>query len=263
MPKSSEESQLGTYDLSYEEEFFSGCPIPGNPSHPWYKYLSRVFGVGIILLSLAVVAATSITVLMIKPILNHRGYYETNCTVTQSGMYGKWQNCSCGLNCKSELPCGRVIVSYPLADNSTSVQEDVILHEDQLNARFYPLCSISTTAACYHYNYRDHNRKDVDNFISETGKIGNELRCYYCSWDVRRAVLRILPPQSDVIALLGVSWGIVIFFLIFLITVGVILSSKPYKHLKPPLSQSPKLHHSTETNQEEDLHSRVTFSNLS
>jgi len=257
------ETRLKAFDIPDEDDFFSGCPIPGNPSHPWYKSLSRVFGVGIILLSLAVVAATSIMVLMIKPILNHKGYYETNCTVTQSGIYGKWQNCSCGLNCQSKIPCGQVIVSYPTADNSSTI-DDVILHEDQLNARFYPLCSISTSAACYHYSYHHHNKKDVERFTNETGKIGNVLRCYYCSWDVRRVVLRILPPESDIITLLGVSWGVVFFFFVLLLVVGIILSTKPYRHLKQPLSHSPRRHHhSIGTNPEDDQHSRVTFSNIS
>jgi len=268
MSKASEdgkmEAQLKAFEIPYEDDFFSGCPIPGNPSHPWYRALSRLFGVGIILLSLAIVAATSIMVLMIKPILNHRGYYETNCTVTQSGFYGKWQNCSCGLNCISEIPCGRVIVSYPTIENSSVVIEDAILHEDQLNARYYPLCSISTTAACFHPKYREHNLKDVQEFIHDTGEPGNVFRCLYCSWDVRRVVLRILPPQSDIVTLLGVSWGIVIFFFLFLVAVGVVLSRKQYKHLRQPASQSPRLHHHSEgTNADEDVHSRVTFSNLS
>lgn len=264
MSKTSEvlESRIKAFDFPDENDFFSGCPIPGNPSHPWYKPLSRLFGIGIILLSLASVVAISITVLMIKPILNHRGYFETNCTVTESGMYGNWQNCSCGLNCTSKIPCGRIIVSYPMADNSSNVVENVVLHEDQLNARYYPLCSISTTAPCYAKDYQQYNEKAVEEFLQQNGTVGQEHRCLYCSWDVSRVVLKLLPPQSDIIMLLGLSWGIVLFFFVSLIAVGWVLSSNPYKHLRQPHAQSPKLHHQG-MNPEDDVHSRVTFSNIS
>ena len=64
-----------------------------------------------------------------------RGYIETNCTVTESGMYGNWQNCSCGLNCTSQIPCGRV--SYHLLDNAGLNSTPAVFTLQHKSVRYY------------------------------------------------------------------------------------------------------------------------------
>jgi len=214
--------------MDKEGEFLlDGCPIPGNdPLNPRTRWLARIFAFFLYLITLAIVGAMTVLVIMAKPIIQHNGYIETICRVNETRLFGE-QSCRCGMGCKSLLPCGQVFVNYPLDMNETENQQWVyrkLLHEDQLNEKHYPICSISSSAHCW--IEKAYNGKDVNIFIdayNDTKHLGQSFPCYYAPHNLDSVLLTIVPSTWFIQIILAGSWGLVGALLVLLVLLGFCL----------------------------------------
>lgn len=226
--------------MQKENEFLlDGCPIPGNnPNHPRTRCISRLFAFFLYLITLAVVGAMTVLVIMAKPIIQHNGYQETSCQVDEIRLWGK-QDCRCGFGCRSKLPCGQLFVNFPLVDNNTENEwvERVLIHEDQLNEKAYPICSISSTAKCY--QKESYNLKDVQNFLdiyNETKHEESTFPCYYARHNPESVLLHIVPSIKFIQIVLVASWGLVGTVVMLLTCLGfVLIACNRCTDIQPPM----------------------------
>jgi len=216
--------------MQKEGEFLlDGCPIPGNnPNHPRTRWLARLFALFLYLITLSIVGAMTVLVIMAKPILTHNGYQPTTCTVNETRLWGN-QECRCGIGCRSMLPCGQVYVNFPLVQNTTETliwAEHKLLHEDQLNEKHYPICSISSNAKCYQDPY--YNSNDVQNFLDQYNETKNEehsFTCYYNRNNPESVLLNIVPSTKFIQIILAASWGLVGIVVLLLTCLGLLLTA--------------------------------------
>jgi len=213
--------------MQKEGEFLlDGCPIPGNnPNHPRTRWIARLFAFLLYLITLAIVGAMTVLVIMAKPIMQHNGYQATTCRVEETRLWGE-QECRCGIGCRSRLPCGQVIVKYALVNNSTENvwMEGRLLHEDQLNEKHYPICSISSNAACY--QQKTYNLKDVEEFLEYYNATKNEdstFQCFYNRHNFDSVLLNIVPSTKFIQIILAASWGLVAIVVVLLFGLGLVL----------------------------------------
>jgi len=208
------------------EFLLDGCPIPGNnPHHPRTRWLARLFAFFLYLITLAIVGAMTVLVIMAKPIIQHNGYQETQCRVDETRLWGK-QECRCGIGCRSQLPCGQVFVEFALVDNSTEKVwiERRLLHEDQLNEKHYPICSISSNAKCY--QKESYNLKDVQHFLDRYNQTKHEestFTCFYNRNNHDSVLLHIVPSTKFIQIILAASWGLVGIVVLLLTCIGLVL----------------------------------------
>ena len=77
-------------------------------------------------------------------------------------------------------------VNFALVDNNSTENvwvENKLIHEDQLNEKHYPICSISSNAKCY--LKESYNLRDVQNFLD----LYNETKHEESTFPVSRARL--------------------------------------------------------------------------
>jgi len=213
--------------MQKEGEFLlDGCPIPGNnPNHPRTRWVARLFAFFLYLITLAIVGAMTVLVIMAKPIIQHNGYQETTCRVDETRLWGN-QECRCGIGCRSQLPCGQVFVNFALVDNRTENVwvERKLIHEDQLNEKHYPICSISSNANCY--QKESYNLKDVQSFLdhyNETKYEESTFTCFYNRNNHDSVLLNIVPSIKFIQIILAASWGLVAIVVVLLACLGLVL----------------------------------------
>jgi len=209
------------------EFLLDGCPIPGNnPHHPRTRWVARLFAFLLYLITLAIVGAMTVLVIMAKPIIQHNGYQATTCRVNETRLWGN-QECRCGIGCRSQLPCGQVYVNFALVDDNSTENvwvENKLIHEDQLNEKHYPICSISSNAKCY--LKESYNLKDVRNFLdlyNETKHEESTFPCFYNRNNYDSVLLHIVPSTQFIQIILAASWGLVGIVILLLTCLGFVL----------------------------------------
>merc|ERR1712168_659753 len=114
-----------------------------------------------------------------------------------------------------------------MGDNNSTENvwvENKLIHEDQLNEKHYPICSISSNAKCY--LKESYNLRDVQNFLdlyNETKHEESTFPCFYNRNNYDSVLLHIVPSTQFIQIILAASWGLVGIVILLLTCLGFVL----------------------------------------